>query len=239
MVASLALSPDGRRVAVGVSNEWRDIVQVFDATTGKRLHRVPKATGELRFSPDGKLLASTDGDVIDVATGKHRRNAFGNGLVLGLAFSPDGTRLAVTRESGWVELWDGRARKLTGRLASDAVPGGERAGSGVGRPAFSPDGRYLAAQVGDGWLQLWDTRSRLALGDAIPTSGQRLYGLAFDDSGTVRLLGQGSLAQSLTLDPEQAAALVCRRVGRDITRTEWRTYIPNAPYRSLCPQADD
>jgi WD40 repeat protein len=69
MIYSVAMSPDGRAVAVGGSDVYeakhQDIgVYIFDAETGKLLHRLGKLTNVIRyltFSSDGKYLAATLG----------------------------------------------------------------------------------------------------------------------------------------------------------------------------------
>jgi WD40 repeat protein len=69
VIYSVAMSPDGRAVAVGGSDVYeakhQDIgVYIFDAETGKLLHRLGKLTNVIRyltFSSDGKYLAATLG----------------------------------------------------------------------------------------------------------------------------------------------------------------------------------
>jgi WD40 repeat protein len=79
------------------------------------------------------------------------------GLVVALAYSPDGRTLASASDDGTARLWDVRDGRLIEKLQSPAA----RAYC----VAFAPDGRSLAVGYGDehGIVQLWDiaTRKRL------------------------------------------------------------------------------
>lgn len=99
---SVAVSPDGTRVAVG---RWDTSVVVFDAKSGKQLFEAKEVgvdwvTG-LAFSGDGKRLAvgSYGLAVLDATTGKQLAlntlgaSSFDGHFIHGLAFSPDGTQL--------------------------------------------------------------------------------------------------------------------------------------------------
>ncbi len=98
----VALSPDGALAATASSD---GAVRVWDAATGAALHTLlthPESTADVVFSPDGRTLA---------AVGVHQSISFWH-LATGrelltipmpdagsfLEFSPDGHRLAVTRE---------------------------------------------------------------------------------------------------------------------------------------------
>jgi WD40 repeat protein len=70
------------------------------------------------------------------------------GPVLGVAFSPDGTRLTSTSADGTVQVWE----TATGRLRSELIghPGS------VNAVAFSSYGTALATAGTDGTVQVWD-----------------------------------------------------------------------------------
>ena len=71
-----------------------------------------------------------------------------SGLVLNVAFSPDGRVLATASSDGTIKLWE----VLTGGLHSIF-----RGYSGlVLNMAFSPDGRVLASASNDGIVRLWE-----------------------------------------------------------------------------------
>jgi RNA polymerase sigma factor (sigma-70 family) len=102
------------------------------------------------FSPDGKTLATCDGNIClwDTATGRRLREiesrVFGNSPAL---FSPDGKVLAVTENGANIDLFDPATGKLLRRLPGE--------GRGC---AFSPDGKRFVTSSGKGGaVRLWDT----------------------------------------------------------------------------------
>jgi WD40 repeat protein len=106
----------------------------------------------VRFSPDGKLLASGGGDglkVWDVATGKESVRLEGHeGLVSSVSFSPDGTRIASGSWDETIRLWNASTGEELHTLKGHT--------SSVTSVAFSPDGQRLASASYDKTVKLWD-----------------------------------------------------------------------------------
>jgi WD40 repeat protein len=115
-VNTLAYSPDGKQVALGITSfptEKEPILKICDLS-GKVLHGLDgeevgfRTLSRIAYSRDGKRLAAVYSDKVkiwQVATGKLLRTIArqGPGCV---AFSPDGAQLAVGDDHDKVTLWD-------------------------------------------------------------------------------------------------------------------------------------
>jgi serine/threonine protein kinase len=124
----VALSPDGKILAGGRTENRGEPVRLWNAATGQFLRNLEdqkdwvdvlsmllwrrgvRTVYVLAFSPDGKLLAAAHGSTVklwDVASGQPRHAFHGHSRkVLALAFSPDGLTLASGSADGTVRLWD-------------------------------------------------------------------------------------------------------------------------------------
>jgi WD40 repeat protein len=171
MIKGVAFSPDGRRLVswyhTGVwppNNEINQaMVQVWDAVRGqKQLTLMRPMVSEVAFSPDGRRLAVWGPDkvvghpprgtvwVLDATSGKELLTILGDSSWKseGVAFSPDGRRLASWSPDQGVLVWDTASGK---ELLALQVTAGEHPGV-----VFSPDGRRLASWSHDNTMRVWD-----------------------------------------------------------------------------------
>jgi WD40 repeat protein/serine/threonine protein kinase len=168
-VTTLAYSPDGKHLASG-GEDWRVIVRDASGRVAFSNEEHSCFVNGVAFSPDGRYLSaatepgpddpmgarlvSVGGDgtlvVSDTTNGERRRiKAHGAGI-RGVAFSPDGTRLASASIDRTIKLWD----VATG----DEVLNLRGHTGGVLGVAFSPDGNLLASAGRDGAVRIWDAR---------------------------------------------------------------------------------
>jgi WD40 repeat protein/DNA-binding SARP family transcriptional activator len=209
-IDDVAFSRDGKRL---VTAGWDGTARVWDATTGVELMRLepssrtpsplleleyqlgiePRVRDELRaasFSPDGRLIATSNGNVLrqpgpprlwDAITGQELRTLEGHVDVFGLVrdvnaivFSSDGTRVYTASNDQTVRTWD----TATGRLLS-TLAGHTR---GVRSMALAPDGKSLVTGAADETARVWD----LATGEQmLVLRGHRgiVFGVAFSPNG--------------------------------------------------------
>jgi RNA polymerase sigma factor (sigma-70 family) len=155
----IAFAPDGKLLAavhdpVLDHSQGSAEVTLWDAAEGKWSQALPESDGIeiIAFAPDGKKLlgaARTKLLVWDVVTHKTIRKSELKTTEerSALAFSPDGTALAVADKHD-VALYDVKAAMRTKTL---------RGGEGlIGTLSFSPDGNTLAGGSSDRTIYLWD-----------------------------------------------------------------------------------
>src|SRR2546425_231490 len=111
LVAAMAWSPDGRRIASG---SFDSTVQVWDAADGAHVFTYRGHSNLVRgvaWSPDGRRIASGSWDntvqVWDAADGSNAFTYRGHSghAVQSVAWSPDGRRIAAGSNDNTVQVW--------------------------------------------------------------------------------------------------------------------------------------
>lgn len=142
-VMTVSWSPDNRWLAVGGQDTELNHVFfiVWDVSSGAQVLSTSYA-----FSENSEI-----GEVFDVGIDEQ---------FVGVAWSPDGKRLAVASDSTGVRLWDVPGKKLLQTYIG--------AGGRVTAFAWSPDSRYIAVgedaeKFSDTVVCIWDTTSNRTL----------------------------------------------------------------------------
>ena len=185
-ISALAVSPDGRRLAVA----RHDRIALVDVATGKATAALVVQGRDINgvtFSADGKMLAASSEDgAIDIWTigSKQVQLSLNAGRrVTALRFAPNGLNLASAGEDGTIKLWDLRTGAPSLQLRKHSAK--------VNAIAFSADGTMMATGGDDRAVIIWETgsdKSRRTLKghDLTVTS------IAFSPDGGLLAVGSGN-----------------------------------------------
>jgi WD40 repeat protein/serine/threonine protein kinase len=199
---------DGSRI-LSVGRD--ECLRLWETATGKELQTIrlhPRRIRAVAISPTDSRVVVSSGyagggqmSVWDYETGEKIED-LSNGVAVatGLAFSPDGQRLAVAQPRNVLQIWETRPwqhiQTITGPVAEYACP------------VFDPGGQRLAAEVWDGSICVWDVASgrqlRIYRGHVAPAKQ-----LGFSPDGRYLAAGSGDAAIRVwdTLNEQGSIAL--------------------------------
>lgn len=153
--SSLAWSPDSKRFATG---SWRNTATIWDADTGEELLTLRGHTGavlSISWRADGKELATGSADATTkvwntAITGTELMTLGGRSGVAAydLAWSPDGSRLAIARSDNAIVVRDIATGKELVTIHSEV---------NVRRLAWTSDGKRLVSRTD--LAKMWDAKT--------------------------------------------------------------------------------
>jgi WD40 repeat protein/DNA-binding SARP family transcriptional activator len=225
-VEALAWSADGSLLATGSNDGLISIVDRSGRQVAALRAEQAIRISALRFTPDGRLLAAARlpfGDQREeprVTIWDWKRRTAVSTIPVpaeGVAFSPDGARVAIAPNFGPVSIWKVRTGERVARLVGHTGT--------VNDVEFAPDGSLLATGSVDATVRLWDPSTgvqRLVLRGhdgviwdvAFSPDGSKLASASPD--GTVRVWA---------LDLDDLIAIAKRKVTRELTPEECRQYL--------------
>lgn len=199
-IYALALSPDGKTIAVGGwlgpfskggdrAEQPAHWVRLHDFETGAvkgLLKRHRDIVNALSFSPDGRSLISASADktaiIWDVQSATLRYRLDGHGaFVSAAAFSPDGSRAITGSFDRTLRIWDAVTGTLMAALDGHAQP--------VRSLAVSKNGAIASGDLA-GEIRLWTSETAIPLRTLLKQGGD-VPALSFSPDGASLLAGRG------------------------------------------------
>ena len=227
---AVAISPDSRLLASAGED---GTLGVYRLRTG-RLIGSTQAQGTLQdldFSADGRLLAAASlaGQIVvwDVKRRATVQTIDHGEAIYALRFAPSGTTIATGDNSGNVDFWNA----VSGRRLPQTLSGG---GGAVSSVSFDPAGHRLMTTSDDGNIRLWDLTDDKLIGAPLPGGSGFGRGTFYPDGDHVIAVYPSGTGIVWNVDPASWSAQACRVARRDLTRTEWRDFLPQRPYRPVC-----
>jgi WD40 repeat protein len=168
-VLSVAVDPDGKVLVSGAADRS---VRGWDPDSGKQLWSWTgkSAVCSVAIRPGAKTMAvgTADGTlhVLDISGGSPKEMMTTSAHVAGvagIAYSPDGSKLATAGGDGATRIWtiddDGQPTALA-RFEGQPKTGSSSGFSPLSGIAFSPDNRFVATVGADTVVRIWDVQTK-------------------------------------------------------------------------------
>lgn len=228
-----SFSPNGAYLAVGGDDHAARFYRT-DAWSEVRRFDHRDAVQTLAFSSDGQFLLTGTGSfsanpaneatIWDLKTNAQVAVVSHEDPVVAVAFSSDGRFFATGSQDSRVAVWETTSRREVGRMRHEQP---------VRAVQFSKDGRQLFTGSEDRSLRIWEVATLEEVSRIMHDSPIKDFIVSSDGNTVMTATGDGTVWFSLW-KPDDLIEATCRRLTRNLTREEWKQYLPNEPYRKTC-----
>ncbi|MCK4265537.1 WD40 repeat domain-containing protein [Candidatus Babeliales bacterium] len=154
--STMAFSPDGRRIAIGTSDGYINLINLKTKEQEHQFRASRNAVISIAWSPDGQNLAGGffNGivNIWNATTRAKEKTLSVDRPVTSMAWSSDGKCLAIGNINGEVTAWNIRTTRRKDLPAINK--------SRVNSVAWSPDNRIIFSGSDDGIISLWNIETR-------------------------------------------------------------------------------
>ncbi len=188
-------SPDGKRIAL-LDFGMVSSVRIWDCgTTNWLAVQMVHAAGinSLDWSPDGKLIATTDPEnavrLWNSESGRELTPPLRHdGNLYEVAFSPDSRRVVTAAGDATARVWDA--------ATGEAITPPLKHGAWVVQASFSPDGTRIVTSCSDGMARIWDVSKAVGTPKELLFRAQMLSSHRLDDTTSLRPLTRTELSDA-------------------------------------------
>jgi len=175
---------------------------------------------------DSSSCHSTEAKVWDALSGESLLTLPHERSVWSAIWNGDESEILTSSSDGTAKLWDAETGDLLLTMAHDSY---------VSNAIWNDDESQILTWSGDGKARVWDAKMGTLL-FTFSGDGQEINSANWNpDESRMLLATEGGLARVYYTKTGELLSQACLFADRNLTWSEWQLYLPNLPYRPICP----